>query len=180
MCGSSRRTGRQCPILAGLPRGERGKNSRRARISRGLCMPEGPPGRRVSGLFRAGPKAALPLCAAIVPNSHIQPVHALPKTWGAAGPRLPVGPIPERARGRSSGKRSRFLTVFRHLSISAKLWAAVAALMIAMLSIVGFAAWRATTQQQAADAQLAVSDDKLRSAAAWAELSKITITRAVA
>jgi len=70
--------------------------------------------------------------------------------------------------------------VFRHLSISAKLWAAVAALIIAMTAIVGIAAWRSVSQQQAAEAALRISDDKLRSASEWAELSKITITRVVA
>ena len=70
--------------------------------------------------------------------------------------------------------------MFRHLSISAKLWAAVAALIVAMTAIVGIAAWRSVTQQQAAEAALRVSDDKLRSASEWAELSKITITRVVA
>jgi methyl-accepting chemotaxis protein len=70
--------------------------------------------------------------------------------------------------------------VFRHLSISAKLWAAVAALIIAMTGIVGIAAWRSVSQQQAAEAALRISDDKLRSASEWAELSKITITRVVA
>ena len=49
-----------------------------------------------------------------------------------------------------------------------------------MTGIVGIAAWRSVTQQQAAEAALRVSDDKLRSASEWAELSKITITRVVA
>jgi len=70
--------------------------------------------------------------------------------------------------------------VFRHLSISAKLWAAVAALIVAMTAIVGIAAWRSVSQQQAAEAALRLSDEKLRYASEWAELSKITITRVVA
>ena len=70
--------------------------------------------------------------------------------------------------------------MFRHLSISAKLWAAVAALIVAMTGTVAIAAWRSVSQQQAAEAALRISDDKLRSASEWAELSKITITRVVA
>jgi len=74
---------------------------------------------------------------------------------------------------------SRFF-MFKHLSISGKLWTAVAALIIAMLGIVALAAWRSVSQQQAADAALQVSDDKLRSATAWASKSTTTVTRVIA
>ena len=70
--------------------------------------------------------------------------------------------------------------MFKHLSISGKLWTAVAALIIAMLGIVALAAWRSVSQQQAADAALQVSDDKLRSATAWASKSTTTVTRVIA
>ena len=93
----------------------------------------------------------------------------LPATW----PPEPVG-------GSPTGSQSRIDVVFRHLSISTKLWAAVVALIVAMMGIVAIAAWRSVSQQQAAEEALRISDDKLRSASEWAELSKITITRVVA
>ena len=70
--------------------------------------------------------------------------------------------------------------MFKHLSISGKLWTAVAALIIAMMGIVAMAAWRSVSQQQAADAALKVSDDKLHSATVWATKSSITVARVVA
>ncbi len=70
--------------------------------------------------------------------------------------------------------------MFQRLSISAKLWAAVAALIVAMLGIVALAAWRSVDQQRAAETALRVSDDKLRLANEWASLSTNTITRVVA
>ncbi|MBT9609429.1 MAG: HAMP domain-containing protein [Aquabacterium sp.] len=70
--------------------------------------------------------------------------------------------------------------MFKHLSISGKLWTAVAALIIAMMGIVALAAWRSVSQQQAADAALKVSDDKLHSATVWATKSSITVARVVA
>ena len=70
--------------------------------------------------------------------------------------------------------------MFKHLSISGKLWTAVTALIIAMTGIVTLAAWRSVSQQQAADAALRVSDDKLHSATVWATKSSITVARVVA
>ncbi|WP_290904536.1 methyl-accepting chemotaxis protein [Aquabacterium sp.] len=70
--------------------------------------------------------------------------------------------------------------MFKHLSISGKLWTAVAALIIAMMGIVAMAAWRSVSQQQAADAALKISDDKLHSATVWATKSSITVARVVA
>jgi len=70
--------------------------------------------------------------------------------------------------------------MFKNLSISGKLWTAVAALIIAMMGIVAMAAWRSVSQQQAADAALKVSDDKLHSATDWATKSSITVARVVA
>ncbi|MFY9461471.1 MAG: methyl-accepting chemotaxis protein [Aquabacterium commune] len=70
--------------------------------------------------------------------------------------------------------------MFKNLGISGKLWTAVVALIIAMTGIVALAAWRSVSQQQAADAALKVSDDKLRSATAWAGKSTTTVTRVIA
>ena len=70
--------------------------------------------------------------------------------------------------------------MFKNLGISGKLWTAVAALIIAMMGIVAMAAWRSVSQQQAADAELKVSDDKLHSATDWATKSSITVARVVA
>ena len=70
--------------------------------------------------------------------------------------------------------------MFKHLRISGKLWTAVAALIIAMMGIVAMAAWRSVSQQQAADAALKISDDKLHSATVWATKSSITVARVVA
>ncbi|MBH1988009.1 MAG: HAMP domain-containing protein, partial [Burkholderiales bacterium] len=70
--------------------------------------------------------------------------------------------------------------MFQKLSISAKLWSAVAALIIAMLGIVALAGWRSVSQQKAAEVALRSSDDKLHAANEWAALSTNTITRVVA
>ncbi len=70
--------------------------------------------------------------------------------------------------------------MFNNLGIAGKLWTAVLALIIAMMGIVALAAWRSVSQQQAADAKLKLSDDKLRSATAWATKSSTTVTRVVA
>ncbi|MCH8179470.1 MAG: HAMP domain-containing protein [Proteobacteria bacterium] len=66
------------------------------------------------------------------------------------------------------------------MRISVKLWAAVAALIVAMLGTVALAAWRSAHQQQSANAALQVSDAKLHAANQWARLSTNTITRVVA
>jgi methyl-accepting chemotaxis protein len=70
--------------------------------------------------------------------------------------------------------------MFRHLGIAGKLWAAVIALIVAMLGIVGFAGWRAISQQKAADTALHISDAKLRAAHDWSALSSVAMTRVVA
>ena len=70
--------------------------------------------------------------------------------------------------------------MFKHLGIGGKLWLAVAALVVAMVSIVGLAAWRAASQQQLADSALKISDRKLAVAHEWASLSEVAMVRSVA
>ena len=70
--------------------------------------------------------------------------------------------------------------MFKNLGIGGKLWLAVAALVVAMVSIVGLAAVRAAGQQQLADSALKVSDRKLSVAHEWASLSEVAMVRNVA
>ncbi len=70
--------------------------------------------------------------------------------------------------------------MFRNLGISGKLWAAVMALIVALLGIVAFAGWRAVSQQKAADIVLKVNDTKLHAAHDWAALSSEAMTRVMA
>ncbi|MFY9478568.1 MAG: methyl-accepting chemotaxis protein [Aquabacterium sp.] len=68
----------------------------------------------------------------------------------------------------------------KNLGIGGKLWLAVATLVVAMLSIVGLAAWRAGSQQALAEAELKVSDLKLKTASEWASLSEVAMVRSTA
>lgn len=68
----------------------------------------------------------------------------------------------------------------KNLGIGGKLWLAVATLVVAMLSIVGLAAWRAGSQQALAEAELKVSDLKLKTAREWAALSEVAMVRSTA
>ena len=68
----------------------------------------------------------------------------------------------------------------KNLGIGGKLWLAVATLVVAMLGIVGLAAWRAASQQAQAEAQLKISDLKLKTANQWASLSEVAQVRSVA
>ena len=70
--------------------------------------------------------------------------------------------------------------MFRNLGISGMLWAAVMALIVALLGIVAFAGWRAVSQQKAADIVLKVNDTKLHAAHDWAALSSEAMTRVMA
>ena len=68
----------------------------------------------------------------------------------------------------------------KNLGIGGKLWLAVVTLVIAMLGIVGLAAWRAGSQQAQAEAQLKISDLKLQTASQWASMSEVAQVRSVA
>ena len=68
----------------------------------------------------------------------------------------------------------------KNLGIGGKLWLAVATLVVAMLGIVGLAAWRAGSQQALAEAELKVSDLKLKTAREWAALSEVAMVRSTA
>ncbi len=68
----------------------------------------------------------------------------------------------------------------KNLGIGGKLWLAVATLVVAMLGIVGLATWRAASQQAQAEAQLKISDLKLKTANQWASLSEVAQVRSVA
>ncbi|MFZ5528613.1 MAG: methyl-accepting chemotaxis protein [Pseudomonadota bacterium] len=68
----------------------------------------------------------------------------------------------------------------KNLGIGGKLWLAVATLVVAMLSIVGLAAWRAGSQQALAEAELKVSDLKLKTANEWTSLSEVAMVRSTA
>ncbi len=70
--------------------------------------------------------------------------------------------------------------MFRNLGIAGKLWLAVGALVMAMVSIVGLAAWRAANQQQRSESALKVSDRKLEVAHEWASMSEVAMVRSVA
>ena len=70
--------------------------------------------------------------------------------------------------------------MFKNLGIAGKLWTAVVALIIAMTAIVALAAWRSATQQKAAEAELKIGDEKLRSASSWASKSTVAVTRNLA
>src|SRR5258706_284791 len=70
--------------------------------------------------------------------------------------------------------------MIRQMGIAGKLWAAVIALILALTSIVGLAAWRAVVQQKAMDVALKANDAKLHAAHDWAGMSTVAITRVVA
>ena len=70
--------------------------------------------------------------------------------------------------------------MFREIGIAGRLWAAVIALIVAMLGIVGFAAWRSVTQQAAASEAMARSDAKLRAAHEWVLVANTATAKLVA
>jgi methyl-accepting chemotaxis protein len=68
----------------------------------------------------------------------------------------------------------------KNLGIGAKLWLAVATLIVAMLSILSFVAWRSAHYQALSESQLNMSDLKLRTANQWASVSEVTMVRIAA
>ncbi|NBD19160.1 HAMP domain-containing protein [Aquabacterium fontiphilum] len=70
--------------------------------------------------------------------------------------------------------------MFREIGIAGRLWAAVMALIVAMLGIVAFAAWRSVTQQAAAGEAMARSDAKLRAANEWVLVANTATAKLVA
>jgi methyl-accepting chemotaxis protein len=66
------------------------------------------------------------------------------------------------------------------MRFAGKLWAAVMALILVMVGIVGIAGWRTFGQQKQADAQLAAYNAKLHAAHEWARLSNTAINQVVA
>jgi methyl-accepting chemotaxis protein len=66
------------------------------------------------------------------------------------------------------------------LGIGGKLWLAVAVLIVSLMSIIGFAAWRSSKLQGEAEAQMDISAAKLKAAQQWAAMSEVAVTRATA
>ncbi|WP_374315519.1 methyl-accepting chemotaxis protein [Aquabacterium sp.] len=69
---------------------------------------------------------------------------------------------------------------FNNLSIAGRLWTAVIFLIVALVSIVGFAGWRSAATQKEAEAQMSQAAAKLKAVQDWATMSELTITRATA
>ena len=61
-----------------------------------------------------------------------------------------------------------------------RLWTAVIFLIVALVSIVGFAGWRSAATQKEAEAQMSQAAAKLKAVQDWATMSELTITRATA
>lgn len=70
--------------------------------------------------------------------------------------------------------------MFKQMGIAGKLWATVIALIVALLSIVGIAGWRAMAQQKTIEVTLKTNDAKLHAAHDWAAMSTVAMTRVVA
>ena len=61
---------------------------------------------------------------------------------------------------------------FNNLQIGTRMWLGVGLLMVALLSLIGFANWRSQSVQARADAAAADVDTKLRIAVEWAALTE--------
>jgi methyl-accepting chemotaxis protein len=70
--------------------------------------------------------------------------------------------------------------MFREFGIAGRLWAAVIALIVALMGIVAVAAWRSVSQQADARVALEVNETKTRIANEWAVLANTATARAVA
>jgi len=70
--------------------------------------------------------------------------------------------------------------MFREFGIAGRLWAAVIALIVALMGIVALAAWRSVSQQADARVALEVNETKTRIANEWAVLANTATARAVA
>jgi len=70
--------------------------------------------------------------------------------------------------------------MFRELGIAGRLWAAVIALIVALMGIVAMAAWRSVSQQADARVALELNETKTRIAQEWAVLANKATAQGVA
>ena len=69
------------------------------------------------------------------------------------------------------------MTFFRNLSVGAKLWAGVIAIIAALFLVVGTAGMRSSTLNETSELALAKLDEKTEIATEWASLTELSVTR---